>query len=1288
MALQAPERRGKSLQDDLERAFALSRADKRLGDYFPSVENSSHAWHFDGSEHTGGGFDTDAYAYKSRGDLKRDWEVSVVQWARERDQADKGWRAEDAGRGGSRELDDRKMKTIWAIDDADVQEAKKSVEEAWAREQRELEGIAPPSKKHRHSSSVPALPTPVDARRLNESYVRPQLHDADPTARTSAWVGGKGDHAGVRDYYGDPTEPNEVRTMEIFKEEMRRKAREGDAYSKRQSKDDAPVRRRSTHTSRAPTLPPKDGEAEAEDEEPEYIESPKSLMQTMSIETTSRRGPSRASARSDPKSERRSKGRSNSRVESRSDARSDVRSLGSEPDSEHVRSIPSEPDSEHVRSIPSEASSEHIPRPDFKARISMFSAAESIPLTIPPSLPSKDSGRGSPDSMETESRRSERSDVEDGPEPIHIFSPGPEEASTKVRTRPSSSMSRQMSPKKSEKVPSIKQRPMSFHVMASESQVNLKGQDIASLKSKEVASLNREASFKTKEAASLHRDTSFKTRETASLNRDASFKTRETGSLNRDAVSFRTKETASLRTMERSRDDENNHVRTSSSSWRGMPPPDNEMLLDEGVLPGIHGFSEPSMTTLVAADRLVSPPSHLAQSFRQLAIDAANDPTNPNYLREMSFTVPGMFSRSAVRINDQVEAVSEGHRSQRAEEVGEDGTEEPPTPKQRPRSMSRRPTHPAIASLRSSGNPPNVDKSLPGTPYTMTHSVVTEPEFDPDALEDDQKTRTSYYRQKGESRETLPPGYSSGSKTPRGSMFKQPPGSYSTLQDPLKSTTSLASGKSAKTSSTGAMGDVEADVVENTLRNAERRPSKKRRPKPEGSQASSDGSGSTIKASVHSRSQSSTSDDARQTQEQGSSQRHHSLRRTKGLHAGTSHTQIVYSDSDSFNEGNLVHPPPEEEEAAQQDILRSDGGSSPISVDISEEGGQYVTMPEHSDARAVEPNSAHTFGLPTGTTATFREMQDSRPLQDSRNNSRVSLPSRPISGVPSMRSTRVSTLRASLRSPLPGISERDTTSELSFHGDDVNPSGSFVGNQYYIPSIPSEEVLHVEAEEVDVGPMAGMTPEWRADLWSRIAWDAAAIGRGSGSPSEQSQSRPRYDHLGAMSAAVDLELSPDNTGSGKKSSISSLGVELRENFTVPHPARSYQGQDGGSRSSLPLSPLGEGVSPQGSGGDGMGMSYQGSQQSLPLSPGANAGGHSSGMEEPYLSAGVYGIPRPHPSTQEFYSSGQSKNLHSVGELVHWNEDSEVGMAGVGAHGIRAAVSYKEPPPPSESDFTD
>ena len=1093
---------------------------------------------------------------------------------------------------------------------------------------------------------MPTLPTPIDARRLNESYLRPRTNDADPTSRTSAWANGKGDHAGVRGLYSDPTEPNEIRTMDVFKEEQRRKSRGDDSYSRRQSKDySTPIRRQSTLSSKAPT---KEEEEQAEDEEPEYIESPKSIMQTMSVEATSRRGPSRAAARVSSRAEGRSKPRSDSRPDSRSNARSDVRS--------DARSVVSDPDSEHVISIRSEAPSEYTPRPNYKSRISMFSAAESIPLTIPPSLPSKDSSRGSPDSLETESRRSERSDIEDiedaedEPEPIHIYSPGPEEESTKVRTRPGSSMSRQvreqsvserrLNESQSEKGPSIRQRPVSFHVMTSENQVNLKGKDAASLRSK------------------------------------------ETGSLNRDAVSFKTKETASLRTMERQRDEDDDHVRSSSSSWRGMQPPDSEMLVNEGILPGVHGISDPSMTTLVTADRLASPTSHLAQSFRQLAIDAAADPTNPNYLRDMNFTVPGMFGRSAVRINDHVQAVSEGHRSQRAEEVGEDGTEEPPTPKQRRTSISRPLSHPAVASLRSSNKPPDVDKSLPGTPYTMTHSAVSEAEFDLKAFEEDQKTQTTYYRQKGESRETLPPGYSSGSKTPRGSMFKQPPGSYSTLQDPRKSTTSFASGKSAKTSSTGAMGDVEADVVENTLRNAERRPSKKRRPQPEGSQASSDGSGSTIKASVHSRSQSSTSDDGKQVQGQGSSQQHPNLRRTKGLSAGTTHTQIIYSDSDSFNEGNPLHLPPDE--MAQEEIFRSEGGSSPVSVDISDEGGQYVTMPEHSEERAG-PNSAHTFGMPTGTGAAFRYSQ---PLQDSRDNSRVSLPLRPGSGAPSMRSTRVSTLRASLRSPLPGISERDTTSELSFRGDDPRRSGSFAEGQYYIPSIPSEEVLQVEAEEIDPGQVAGMNAEWRSDLWSRIAWDAAAIGRGSGSPSEQSQPRPRYDHMGAMNAAVELELSPDHTGSGKKSSISSLGVELRDHFTVPHPARSYQGHDGGSHASLPLSPFREGVSPQGSGGDGMGVSYHGSQQSLPLSPGANAGGHSSGSHDPHTTAGLYGIPHAHPSTQEFYLSGLSRQMHSVGELVPWHEDTEVGMAGVGAHGIRPNVTFKEPPPPSESDFTE
>lgn len=147
MALQAPERRGNTLEEDLERAFALSRADKKLGEYFPPIENSTHAWHYDGTEHSGGGFDADMYAFRTRGQLKKEWEVSVVQWAREREDADKGWEAEQAARNAQERKEDRKMKTIWAPEEADVLEAKKEVEQAWAREQLELEGLLPTSKK-------------------------------------------------------------------------------------------------------------------------------------------------------------------------------------------------------------------------------------------------------------------------------------------------------------------------------------------------------------------------------------------------------------------------------------------------------------------------------------------------------------------------------------------------------------------------------------------------------------------------------------------------------------------------------------------------------------------------------------------------------------------------------------------------------------------------------------------------------------------------------------------------------------------------------------------------------------------------------------------------------------------------------------------------------------------------------------------------------------------------------------------------------------------------------------
>ena len=668
------------------------------------------------------------------------------------------------------------------------------------------------------------------------------------------------------------------------------------------------------------------------------------------------------------------------------------------------------------------------------------------------------------------------------------------------------------------------------------------------------------------------------------------------------------------------------HVRSSSSSWR-FPAPENfgnELLVDETIISGLHGTSEPSMSTLVAADRLVSPASQIAQSFRQMALDAAADPTNSIYLRDMPFTVPSMFSRSALQVTEEVREETEDERpTHQATAVAD----EPPTPRQRPTSIPHHLRVP-VRSIKSSNPPANVDKSLPGTPYTMTHSIVSTPEFDADALESAQRTEPSYY---GQNRESLPPDYSSGSKTPRGSMLKSQRDSYGTLGNLKEYGKSATSLRSAKTSSTGAMGDVEAEEVLNPVRGAERRPSK-RRHKPEGSVAS-DGSGSTIKASVHARSHSSASDDGRRLrehheapQERSSASRLHSRRQRSrsDLPPGTSHTRISHSDSDSAPE-DVIPQIPDGSQA-------SPTHSSPISVDISDDGAQYVeVLPEVEETRAPGRMSGQTFGLPTGTNMTFRDSKDWKTSHEPRNDSKVSLNSRPQSMAqsmaPSTRSnrTRASTLRASMRSPLANISERDTASELSFRGEEINESGSFgVSINGSGSGGHSNELIHEEPEEEET-PMDkyGMGPAWRAELWGSVAWDAAAHQRSS------STKRKLVDKQGNLLPASDKK-------SERKSSSSSLGDELKDNFTLGHPPDSYHGSQRNSTANPP----------------------------------------SSGIED-HASSGNRG--------QE--SSANSKALkHNVGEVIEWHEDSEVGLAGVGAHGVRAKVSYKEPTPEESDGF--
>jgi hypothetical protein len=254
------------------------------------------------------------------------------------------------------------------------------------------------------------VPTPVNARRLSENLYRPQLGEVSPVARTTAWLNGNGERPGVHEHRMDPTEQNELYTMDTYEEELKMKhklerapkprARDSAGYS-------TPVRRPSTaSSSRPPSLPSKiffqDGSVTT-------LESPKSEVQTMSVSReTSFRGPSRASR-----------------------------------------------------------TSEHTARPlRRRSLLSMVSVPPTEEASIPPSLPSKNSGRGSPDSMETESRQSPRSipDEDFGeeyeehheeaatsaapesiPEAIQIYSPTVEEhQSTAVRSQPASSVSRLM----------------------------------------------------------------------------------------------------------------------------------------------------------------------------------------------------------------------------------------------------------------------------------------------------------------------------------------------------------------------------------------------------------------------------------------------------------------------------------------------------------------------------------------------------------------------------------------------------------------------------------------------------------------------------------------------------------------------------------------------------------------------------------------------------------------------------------------------------------------------------
>ena len=125
--------------------------------------------------------------------------------------------------------------------------------------------------------------------------------------------------------------------------------------------------------------------------------------------------------------------------------------------------------------------------------------------------------------------------------------------------------------------------------------------------------------------------------------------------------------------------------------------------------------------------------------------------------------------------------------------------------------------------------------------------------------------------------------------------------------------------------------------------------------------------------------------------------------------------------------------------------------------------------------------SAHTFGNPDGrySHAVFEDPRDGRTWRHTRNDSKATIPS---SLAPSTRSarTRASTLRASMRSPLPGISEKDTSSECSWGGDGGRHYGTTSGlhTATWAAESVEDELIRGNVQEVDVYPVEEMVDPW------------------------------------------------------------------------------------------------------------------------------------------------------------------------------------------------------------------
>ena len=130
---------------------------------------------------------------------------------------------------------------------------------------------------------------------------------------------------------------------------------------------------------------------------------------------------------------------------------------------------------------------------------------------------------------------------------------------------------------------------------------------------------------------------------------------------------------------------------------------------------------------------------------------------------------------------------------------------------------------------------------------------------------------------------------------------------------------------------------------------------------------------------------------------------------------------------------------------------------------------------------ATVRQSAQTFGNPDGrhSQVTFEDARDGGTWGNIRNDSKATIPSLLAPSTKSAR-TRTSTLRASMRSPLPGISEKDTNSEYSWGGDEGRHYGttSAFHTATWAAESVEDELIRGDVHEVEVYPVEGVVDPW------------------------------------------------------------------------------------------------------------------------------------------------------------------------------------------------------------------